>query len=153
MVFNREWDESVRDYVVNRNRTGPPKPASEPGTAAAALTDNDGNVVSAVLADSPIVGIPPSTPITVNLPSPNEPIVMSNGRVNHRWWRFFNELYLRTGGEVDAINTIPTTLLGAGSIDALALAGVAPTIKVDPGPEMSLGSLSLTGAAPTAVVA
>ena len=153
MPFQREWDSETEAYVVNRDRTGPPKPNSTTGTAAAALTDNDGNIVSAILAESPVVGIDPPTPIAVNLPGPNEPIVMANGKINHRWWRFFNELYLRTGGEVDAINTVPTTLLGAGSIDALALSGNAPTVKIDPGPEMKLGSLSLSGQTPTRVVA
>ena len=175
MVFNREWDEDIESYVINRDRTGPPKPSSTTGTAAASLTDNDGNIVSAVLAQSPVVGIAPPTPITVTLPSPSEPIIMANGRINHRWWRFFNELYLRTGGAVDAVNKVPTTLLGAGTVDALALAGKVPTLQhnrvsapttasisiTETTPETALsspveaplvGSISLTGAAPTAPV-
>jgi hypothetical protein len=153
MPFLREWDSEGEIYAVNRDQTGPPKPSSSTGTAAASLTDNDGNIVSAILASSPVVGIDPPTPIEVNLPNPNEPVVMQDGRINHRWWRFFNELYLRTGGAVDAINRVPTTLLGAGSAAALALAGVAPTIKIDHGPEMALGSLSLTGQAADRTVA
>jgi hypothetical protein len=152
MPFQREWDDDLEQYVINRDQTGPPKPSSSTGTAAAALTDNDGNIVSAVLAKSPIVGIAPATPITVNLPNPSEPIVMANGRINHRWWRFFNELYLRTGGAVDAINTVPTTLLGAGSADSVALSGAAPTVQIDPGAEMGAGSIALSGAAPEATV-
>jgi len=140
MPFQREWDPDVDTYVINRDNTGPPKPTVLTGTIKA----EDG----AIVADSTTVTVPPATPVKVTLPGPNEPVIDSQGRLNPRWWRFFNELYQRTGGITDNINRSPTSLLGAGTADALALAGVAPTLKIDPGPEMSLGTLSLAGSAP-----
>jgi len=147
MVFQRDWDGDQEEYFINRDLTGPPKSSSSTGTAAASLTDNDGNIVSAILAQSPIIGIAPPTPITVTLPGPNEPIILGN-RINPRWWRFFNELYLRTGGLVDAVNKVPTTLLGAGTVDEIAFGGDALTVRIDHGPETKLGSLALAGTTP-----
>jgi hypothetical protein len=164
MAFQRRWDEEVQQYVVDRDLTGPPKPAAETGT----VVSQDGTIV----AHSETVAITPATPVNVDLPSPNEPLVMSDGRINHHWWRFFNQLYLRTGGVQDNINRTPTTLLGAGSVDALVLSGKLPTIQHNrvsapttgtvtvsgktaqpalssPVEAPSVGSITITGAAPT----
>jgi hypothetical protein len=162
MAFQRRWDEEVQQYVVDRDLTGPPKPAAETGT----VVSQDGTIV----AHSETVAITPATPVNVDLPSPNEPLVMSDGRINHHWWRFFNQLYLRTGGVQDNINRTPTTLLGAGSVDALAITGAAPLLSWGKSPTTgavvvagktaqpalsspveapSVGSITITGAAPT----
>lgn len=138
MPFYREWDPATGDTVVNRDRTGPPPP---PQTG---VTVQDDGVV--IVANQNILpDVPPATPVQVNFPGPNEPIVGKDGRITPRWWRFLDELYRRTGGVNDNINQIPTTYLPAGSPDALTLAGVAPTLKIDPGPEMSLGSMAIAG--------
>jgi hypothetical protein len=121
MAFNRRWDEDRREYIVDRDLTGPPKPAAETGTVVAA----DGSVV----AQSDTINITPATPVNVNLPSPNEPIITADGKINHHWWRFFNELYLRTGGVVDNINRVPTAAVGSGTTDALVFTGNAPVVK------------------------
>ena len=168
MAFQRRWDPELDDYVVDRNLTGPPRPAAETGT----VVSQDGTVV----ARSTTVAITPATPVNVDLPSPNEPLVMSDGRINHHWWRFFNQLYLRTGGVQDNINRTPTVLLGAGSEDALAFAGQTPVTRIDevvvgivgsltatgqseepalssPVEAPSVGSITITGAAPTPSIA
>jgi len=171
MVFNQEWDPVTGTYVTNRDRTGPPKPVAYTGTTQ----ESDGNVVVANQAVTP--SIPPPTPINVTLPGPSEPVMDANGRLNPRWWRFFNELYLRTGGLTDNINRAPQTFLVAGAADALAFVGAAPTIlhpediRVPPTASISItgniaepalsspieapfvGSLSITGYAPTVSIA
>ena len=137
MVFNREWSQDEGAYVTNRDRTGPPIPAPQTGTVVA----EDGSVV----AQSATINITPATPVHVNLPSPNEPIITADGKINHRWWRFFNELYLRTGGVVDNINRVPTSLLGAGSHGQLAFTGYAPSVELTHIRQMPTGSLGFTG--------
>jgi hypothetical protein len=139
MPFNREYVRDNGDYVIsiNRDRTGPPKPVSSTGT----VKEVDGSIV----ADSAAIAIAPPTPINVDLPSPNEPLVGKDGRINHHWWRFLNQLYLRTGGVTDAINTVPTSLLGAGSAASVAFTGAAPTLRIDEITVMSLGSIAISG--------
>jgi hypothetical protein len=108
MPFHREWEDGK--YIFNRNRTGP-LPPPETGTTV----QEGGAVIYANQAVTPAV--PPSTPVKVNFPGPNEPIVGPNGLITPRWWRFLDELYRRTGGPVDNINR----------------------------PEMSVGSISIAG--------
>lgn len=141
MPFQREWRQVNGGYelVPNRDRTGYPRPVPETGL----VVEEDGVIALANQNVRP--DIPPATPVQVNLPGPNEPLVLSNGRINPRWWRFFDELYRRTGGPVDNINRAPTTYVGNSTPDALALAGIAPTVKIDPGPEMKLGTVTLAG--------
>ena len=141
MPFQRVWDHGEEVYVVDRSFTGPPRPAPETGTVVA----EDGTVV----AQSATIAITPATPVKVNLPHPGEPIVMADGKINHHWWRFFNELYLRTGGVVDNINRVPTTLLGTGSHDALAFTGYAPSPEITHIRQMGKGSVAITGYAPS----
>jgi len=137
MPFQRYWDAELQAYVPNRSATGPPKPSAETGT----VTAEDGSVVSS----SATINITPATPIHVNLPSPNEPIVMADGRINHHWWRFFNELYLRTGGVLDNINRTPREVVGSGTTVALITTGQAPTIGIAEVVVAVTGTLSLTG--------
>lgn len=143
MPFNKRWDPLTDDYIVDRDLTGPPKSSAETGTVRSA----DGTIV----ADSSTISITPPTPISVDLPSPNDPIVGPDGRINHRWWRFLNQLYLRTGGVVDNINRVPTTTVGSGTTAALAITGSAPTLAYDWVDKPSVGSMTITGAAPTIV--
>ena len=159
MPFQREWDDDTREFIINRNRTGPPPPPST-GTVRA----EDGSIV----ADSATLSIPPPTPVTVDQPSPFEPVIDANGRITPRWWRFFDQLYRRTGGVVDNINRVPTTLIGGSSSStvAMTITGAAPSLSwtqamgapasmsitggsivVNPLP--STGSMAIASAAPT----
>ena len=145
-MFNRRYDTDTGDYVIDRTQTGLP---TAPSTGT--IVSTDGSVV-AISAD---VVIAPATPVKVNLPGPNEPVVDSRGRMNPRWWRFLNELYRRTGGPIDNINRVPTTLLGTGTAASLTFTGAAPTIAVTTNNQVfpTVGSVAITGFAPTAVVA
>jgi hypothetical protein len=148
--------------IVDRTQTGPPKPSPSTGTVRA----EDGSIV----ADSSTIRILPPTPVNVDLPSPFEPVIdTTTGKITPRWWRFLDQLYRRTGGVIDNINRVPTQLLGAGSVDALAFTGIVPTVNEDHirqvgigsvtatggpvvvNPVPSLGSLTLTGEVPTLV--
>ncbi len=159
MPFNRTHPNGAP--VIDRTQTGPPAPSPQTGTVRA----EDGSIV----ADSATIEIPRATPVFVNQPSPFEPVIDAEGRITPRWWRFFDQLYRRTGGVVDNINRVPTVLLGAdaASTVAVTIAGIAPSaeithiravgtagitvtggsIVVNPLP--LTGSLTLTGAAPT----
>lgn len=144
MPFYRRWDTETRTYVVDRNVTGPPKPNPSTGTTVA----DSGNVIARA-SGTPSVDVPPATPVQVNFPGPNEPMVDARGIITARWWRFFDELYHRTGGVYDNINRVPTTLLGAGSAGSLAITGYAPTVEIDHIRDVGLGSVTITGYAPT----
>ena len=141
MPFNREWDKSIGDYAINRDRTGPPAPA-ETGTTV----QEDGSVIYANQQTTP--SVPPATPVEVNFPGPNEPIVGANGLITPRWWRFLDELYRRTGGPVDNINRVPPTYLPPDT-SALVLSGTAPVVKLDIFISPSIDSIAITGYAPT----
>ncbi|MHA1952210.1 MAG: hypothetical protein ACW987_20395, partial [Candidatus Thorarchaeota archaeon] len=78
MPFNRRWDESIREYVIDRDLTGPPKPVPSTGTKVAAT--------GAVIADSTAVAVPPATPIPVTIPAPREPVLDAFGAMSPRWW-------------------------------------------------------------------
>jgi len=137
MPFYERFDERTGEPIVDRTQTGPPAPSPSTGTVRA----EDGSIV----ADSATITIPPATPVRVDQPSPFEPVIDSEGRISPRWWRFFDQLYRRTGGVVDNINRVPTRLLGAGSVDALALTGAAPSAEIDEIVVMSVGSMTATG--------
>lgn len=136
MVFNRVWDSETDGYIIDRTNTGVPPPPSTGTTTA-----EDGAIVSS----SATVKIRPPTPVQVNLPGPSEPVIDSMGRMNPRWYRFLTELYTRTGGPIDNINRVPTTVLGAGTSDALVFTGVAPVAWITPIRLTGVGTLSLTG--------
>ena len=120
MPFHREWDRASGSYTINRDRTGP-APPPETGTTA----KEDGTVIVANQNVTP--SIPPSTPVPVNFPGPNEPIVGANGMITPRWWRFLDELYRRTGGVQDNINKIHTTYLFP-TTSSMVLSGQSVTI-------------------------
>ena len=146
--------------VIDRTQTGPPAPSPQTGTVRA----EDGSIV----ADSATIDIPRATPVFVNQPSPFEPVIDAEGRITPRWWRFFDQLYRRTGGVVDNINRVPTTLIGGSSSStvAMTITGAAPSLSwtqamgapasmsitggsivVNPLP--STGSMTITSEAPT----
>ncbi len=140
MPFNRTHPNG--EPVIDRTQTGPPAPSPQTGT----LRAEDG----AIVADSATIEIPRATPVFVNQPSPFEPVIDAEGKITPRWWRFFDQLYRRTGGVVDNINRVPTTLLGASSAStvAMTIAGKIPLVSK----LLSLGapaSMSISGAAPT----
>ncbi len=148
MPFHRRWDSSHGEYFVDRNETGAPPPP-ETGTTV----QGDGVVVVANQTLQPQV--PPATPVTVTFPGPNEPLVLKDGRIAPRWWRFLDELYRRTGGVVDNINKAPVTYLPTGAPASLVLSGYAPTVSVTTNVKEfpTTGSLGITGFAPTVTVA
>jgi hypothetical protein len=139
MPFHREWEDGK--YIFNRNRTGP-LPPPETGRTA----QEDGFVVVANQNVQP--DVPPATPVEVNFPGPNEPIVGANGLITPRWWRFLDELYRRTGGPVDNINKAPNAWLPPDTV-ALVLSGAAPVVNVAEISIPSTQSVALTGYAPT----
>jgi hypothetical protein len=141
MTFKRIWDYDEERYVIDRELTGPPKPVPETGTIRAA----DG----AIVADSTTVSIPPPTPIEVKFPGPREPVLDGNGNMTPRWYRFYKELYLRTGGPVDNINRVPTTTIGSGVTPTeLTLAGAAPSVEIDHFRAVGVGTLSVSPTTP-----
>lgn len=137
MPFHREWDRGSGTYTINRDRTGP-VPPPETGVTQ----QDEGVVIVANQAVQP--DVPPATPVKVNFPGPNEPIVGANGMITPRWWRFLDELYRRTGGVVDNINKAPNVWLPPSS-DTLVLSGVAPTVVVSNNAAVSVRSVSITG--------
>jgi len=144
MPFQRRYNEPTDDFVIDRNLTSNPKVTVHTGTVKAV----DGSIV----ADSTTLAIPPATPIQVNLPSPFEPVVdLRTGKISASWWKFLNELYLRTGGINDNVNGIPTTVLGAGATVALAFTGAAPVVNITHNKIPATASLSFTGNIPTVV--
>jgi len=143
MPFQQEYDRVTRTKRPNRDRTGPPPPP-ETGTVRAA----DGTIV----ADSATIDIPPPTPVNVDQPSPSEPLIDGMGRITPRWWRYLDQIYRRTGGVVDNINRVPTSLLGPdfASTVAMTLTGQAPTI-LNP-TTVSAGSMAITGTTPSVLL-
>jgi hypothetical protein len=104
-----------------------------------------------VVADSTAVAVPPATPIPVTIPGIREPVVNGSGVMTPRWWRFFEELYRRTGAIEDNINNADRVLTGTGTTGSLALAGVAPTAEITHNKTPATASLTLAGAAPTII--
>lgn len=149
MAFQRRWDPDTGDYIVDRDLTGPPVPAPQTGTTQQV----DGSIIVANQTITPSVA--PATPVQVTLPGPNEPIIDQSGRINPHWWRFFIELYQRTGGINDNINKAPVTYLPTGVADALSITGAAPTISVTTNNTavMSTGSTTITGYIPVVSIA
>lgn len=140
MPFNRTHPNGEPE--IDRTQTGPPAPSPQTGTVRA----EDGSIV----ADSATIEIPRATPVFVNQPSPFEPVIDAEGKITPRWWRFFDQLYRRTGGVVDNINRVPTSLLGASSAStvAMTITGAAPSLSWT----QAMGapaSMSISGAAPT----
>lgn len=149
MPFLRRWDPATQTRIADRTLTGPAKPSAETGTIA----KTDGTVIVANQNVQP--SVPPSTPVNVILPSPNEPIIGKDGKINHNWWRFFNQLYLRTGGVLDNVNQVHTTYAISGGVDALAFTGETSvldlTIFVYKYP--AAGSATITGETPESLLA
>lgn len=141
MPFNRVYDLSEREYVIDRDLTGPPKPIVHTGT----VKGEDGTIIGS----SDTIDIPPATPVKVNLPSPYEPIIDANNRITPSWWKFLNELYQRTGGITDNINKVLTTVLGGVSTDALIFTGNVPTVEIDHIRMVGTVSMAFTGTVPT----
>lgn len=139
MPFHREWDRGSGTYTINRDRTGP-----KPAPATGVIAKEDGTVIVANQNITP--SVPPSTPVQVNFPGPNEPIVGANGMITPRWWRFLDELYRRTGGVEDNINKVNGTYLFP-TTSVVVLSGIAPTVQIDPGAEVSAGSVVIAGQA------
>jgi len=142
MPFYERFDERTGEPIVDRTQTGPPKPSPSTGTIRA----EDGSIV----ADSATIVIPPPTPVNVDLPSPFEPVIDANGRITPRWWRFLDQMYRRTGGVIDNINRVPTSLIGASSAStvAMTITGKVPLVSK----LLSLGapaSMTIASSAPT----
>lgn len=147
MPFQREFDATTGQFGPNRNRTGPPKPTAQTGT----VVGPDGSII----ADSSSIDIVPATPIDVQFPGPNVRVIDDRGIMNPHWYRFLSQLWLRTGGEQDNINRVPTTVAGGSSSTTVAVTftGNAPTVEIDHFRAVSKGSLGFTGIAPTITVA
>jgi hypothetical protein len=142
MAFNLVWDPVTQTKVPNTSATGPVPP---PETGVIAETDGDLKVANQAVFPA----VPPVTPVEVILPSPNEPIIGRDGKINHNWWRFFNQLYRRTGGHQDNVNRILRSYIIAGSPDALAFTGGgAPTLDIEEGAKPTAGSATLSGQLP-----
>ena len=136
--FKRDIGGGTR--VVDRTQTGgyaPPEPGrvqTEDGTIVGSLSENT---------------IPSGTEVKVNLPGPREPLFDARGNVSPRWYRFFLELYRRTGGPNDNVNFTPALRNLPLSPQALSIAGAAPTVQIVHTKEVPVASLSLSSEAPT----
>ncbi len=141
MPFKRRWDEASREYVIDRDLTGPPKPVPSTGTKVTAT--------GAVVADSATIAVPPATPIPVTIPGIREPVVDSNGVMTPRWWRFFEELYRRTGAIQDNINNASRALAGSATTGSMVFTGAASSLKINFIKSPGTASLTATGIAPS----
>jgi len=120
MPFNRRYDESRGEWIVDRTLTGPPPPPSTGTTVA-----EDG----AVVADSATVTVVPSKIIPVTMPGPREPVLDATGIMAPRWRRFFEELYRRTGALEDNVNGLTDKdTAGSGTTATATIASTAPTV-------------------------
>jgi hypothetical protein len=136
MPFYREWDVDTNDYIINRNRTGPPEPP-DTGTTVES---------GAVVADSSTVTVRPNKTIKVTIPGPREPVLNASGIMAPRWRRFFEELYRRTGALEDNVNKLTIDASGESSLpDDLVLAGQIPTLTQDRVAAPSTASITITG--------
>ncbi len=141
MPFQRRYDEASREYVIDRDLTGPPKPVPSTGTKV--------SETGAVVADSSVIKVAPATPIPVTIPGIRELVVDSNGVLTPRWWRFFEELYRRTGAIQDNINNASRTLAGSATTRSMAFSGAAPSVEITHIRQMGTGSLTAAGIAPS----
>ena len=142
MPFYREWNGGG-EKVVNRDRTGP-APPPEPGIAQT----EDGVIVGSL--DDPN-GVRPGTFVQVNLPGPREVLFDKHGNISPRWYRFFLELYRRTGGPNDNVNVTGSLRKVPLAPDSLTLSGIAPSAQITHSKTPTAASISITGAAPEAV--
>ena len=136
MPFNREWDDGIAEYTINRERTGPPTPPSTGTTVAS---------TGAVIADSTEVTVRPSKVIKVTIPGPRERVINARGEMNQSWRRFFEELYRRTGAIEDNVNGLTDRDLGTGTSGAAVISGNAPTVLHTKLAAPSTGSIAITG--------
>ena len=146
MPFNREWDDGIAEYTINRDRTRPPTPPSTGTTVAS---------TGAVIADSTEVTVRPSKVIKVTIPGPREKVINARGEMNQSWRRFFEELYRRTGYIEDNVNGLTDRTLAGNTAAAVAIAitGNAPTVLHTRLAAPSTGSIAITGETPIRIVA
>lgn len=130
---------------TDRTLTGIPPPP-QPGRA-----QTESGMIVGSLADP--AAIKAATEIPVSLPGPREPVVSKDGTITPIWYRFFQELYRRTGGTQDNVNFIPVARKLAPGTPSLTLTGLAPSIDINHFKTNATASLSLTGAAPSITVA
>jgi len=142
MAFKRRWDSDIEDFVIDRTITGPPPPPN------AGITQTEtGNIVG----DASGFVVPPATPIKVTLPGPRELVLDAKGCMSEHWWRFFEELYRRTGWIEDNVNNASRSIGGTGALDPapLSLATAAPTVEITHNKSVPSVSMTITGVAPT----
>ena len=139
MPFQRIHTDGERR--IDRTLTGTPPPP-EPGVAQS----EDGSIVAST-ADP--TNIDPGTFVRVNLPGPREPVLDSSGHMSPRWYRFFTELYRRTGATQDNVNFVPAFRKLAPTGFTLAFTGAAPLANIAHNRAMGAGAAVITGVAPT----
>ena len=119
-------------------------PPPEPGRAQT----EDGRIVGSLPGDPS--AIKTATEVHVTLPGPREQVIDAKGNMSPRWYRFFQELYRRTGATRDNVNLTPTLRKLAPTTGSLAITGgTAPTVGQNHVMTPTLGSLSLSSEAPT----
>jgi hypothetical protein len=143
MPFQRVQLNGIK--VPDRTITGA-LPPPEPGVSQS----EDGIIVGSV-ADP--AGIKAGTEVVVTLPGPKEILFDSRGIMTPRWYRFFSELHRRTGGTRDNVNFVPALRKLPLEPFALMITGPAPTAQIVHIRMMGVGSLAITGIAPTVAVA
>jgi len=144
MPFNQRFNPETGLKFRDDTLTGPPPPP-ETGT----IVEETGLVV----ADSDTVVIAPATPVRVTIPGPREPVIDASGKITPRWWRFFEELYRRTGAIEDNINNTSRTLTGLGTTGSVVIASSAPSIQIAHIQAVPVTGLSLSGQSPTISIA
>lgn len=140
MPFYREWDPTTGAKQRNANQTGAP-PSPETGTTQTSS--------GMIVGDNSSVSIPPATPITVTPPGPREKLFDANGNMSPRWYRFFMELYRRTGGWRDNINRTDRLVGGSSTTLAMSISSAAVTLKTDYYKSPPKASLAFSSTAPT----
>ncbi len=141
MPFYEEFEPITQTNVVNRTRTGPIAPPQR------GVTQSSDGIVVGSITDAAVIA--PATPIPVTMPGHRDRVLNSDGSMSPHWWRFFSELYRRTGAIEDNVNWATNVDLGSGTAGAVVLATAAPSAEITHSRATSVGSLAIASTAPT----
>lgn len=127
----------------DRTQTGALAPP-EPGIA-----QTEEGVIAGSLSEQSAIKV--GTEVKVTPPGPHEKVIDARGHMTPRWYRFFRELYRRTGGTQDNVNFVGTFRQLAPPSTALAISGAAPSVDITHNRQTQVGGLTLSGGIPTVV--
>ena len=141
MPFYRRQIVGDTEKAPDRTQTGFLAPP-EPGIAQS----ESGAIVGS--QEDP-AAIRAGTEVKVSLPGPREPLFDASGMMAPRWYRFFSELYRRTGGTNDNVNFFGQFRQLESTAGSVSLTGAAPSAEIVHSKTPTVGSLGLSSDAPT----